>query len=235
MPDDTYPRLCVFPPALSEHASPRVAPTHTVSARNPVFGGAISSSRSATMPDARSTIAALVVPERVASAIGRAKALQHRHDLQIEAAVEARFAREASGLTQTELAAAIGMQRPRLTRCENTRERHSFTVEQIARGAARETSRPWAVSHVRWLARKVSHQLIALSKVVDPGNHAARLARVSNESADVIRELVAGVADGRFDVADLERVRKETREMTATSLEVEAWADAEIERLRGVA
>jgi transcriptional regulator with XRE-family HTH domain len=143
-----------------------------------------------------------------------------------------RVARERAGVSQSELAAALGVAKPFIGHSELGGDRPVPTVLHVASAAASPAARAWASEVVRWQATKLALVVLEQTENLHGDDHAARLANVIEECNGLSRELARAHAAGPLTLDQLECIEREARDSAQASLEAQAWASAEIKRRR---
>lgn len=167
-------------------------------------------------------------------ALERAKTLSLRDSrgvLKSEFARAARAARNASGLSQRELAAEIGAQPAYVARCELSHEVHALSVLHVA--SAPERARERAIGLIRWQADCHGLDITPRARIEHDDEHLVRLSSVMRECSDVPRVLAEALSDGMTTLDELEQIEREARESIDVAGEVLAWVAREKQRRRG--
>lgn len=171
------------------------------------------------------------------TAVDRPKHLRprlRRDALRPDCARALREAREAAGLSQSELAVELEIKKHLVGHSElAASERQLPSVLLVASSAGSPEARAWGVEVTRWIAGKLQQQLVPVVADRYGDDHAARLASVSVQASDPIRALAVALADGELSDDELEEIGREARGGVAALMELEAATARELERRRG--
>ena len=137
---------------------------------------------------------------------------------------------ERAAVKPEQLALAIDTQRPNVSRFGYDHEPHSPSSRQLAEAAA---PREWVRAIVGVITDVHAMQVIDRAAVVHGDNHFARIASIAKETSEAQHVLASGLADASAcRITALETFRREAAEAIAALLEGDAYAAAEIARLR---
>ena len=164
-------------------------------------------------------------PERAATSDASEVADQTRRPGHLPVkALMARRARAAAGYeSPVQLALKLGVRVWLVKRHESRAFDHAPTLGHML------ADRAYGLHLAGEVAREHGAHVQPLPAVVH-ASHAARLASVTSESTDVLRELTRALADGLIDAAEWERIDRETDEALAALLEIKAARAAARER-----
>lgn len=139
-------------------------------------------------------------------------------------------AREAEGLTQRDVAPAVGVDQATFARSEMPGEGKATSTVELIMGSQDRLARGWAVRMLRALTVEVDP-----AKDVHGERHAMRLASVLTECTDAPRVLATAMADGEFTLDELRAIAREADEAALALDELRGWVGREIERRRETA
>ncbi len=147
--------------------------------------------------------------------------------LKLQLSIRHRRALEQLGLNDRTLAEQLGTRRQVVQRWGSADEEGLPRVDHLAAGPTE-----WMLAVLRPVLEMHRHHAQPAPAVVHGDNHAARLAALVRETSDPARSLSAALTGTEMTVQQLEDVLQQARESTAATLELEAFAVAELARRR---